>query len=92
MSIKNPVGPMPCTVAQITIVYRGRTHQFTTISQAVHFLRGDAIRTGWFHKIRADVDLIAAGDVRQLQALRGQKFAMIEALQQLDRDAKQPRP
>jgi hypothetical protein len=90
MSTQSAVGNVPRTVARITVLYRGQTQQFTTISQALHFLRGDAVKIGWFHKITADVDLVAVGDVRQTQRLRGQKFAMIAALQQLDRATKPP--
>jgi hypothetical protein len=73
------------TVGPITIVYRGQTQQFATVSQAVHFLRRDDIKTGWFHKITAEV-VVADGDIRQTQRLRGQKFAMITALEQLQHD------
>jgi hypothetical protein len=76
------------TVDLISIVYRGQTQQFTTVSQAVHFLRRDDITTGWFRKITAEV-LVADGDVRQTQRLRGQKFAMITALEQLQHDSRQ---
>ena len=73
----------PYTVARITIVYRGRAQEFALLSQAIHFLRSEAVKTGWFHKITATVDLVAAGDVRQTQTLRGQKFDLITALEQL---------
>ena len=72
-------------VGLITIVYRGQTHQFTTVSQTVHFLRRDDITTGWFHKITAEV-VVADGDVRQTRRLRGQKFAIITALEHLQHD------
>jgi hypothetical protein len=71
------------TVDMITIAYRGKTQQFTTVSQAVHFLRRDDVRTGWFHKVTADVYIVAAGDAQQTHHLRGQKFDIIKALEQL---------
>jgi len=64
LSTKHVDAQGPHTVARITIVYRGRTQEFTTCSQAIHFLRSEAVKTGWFHKITATVDLVAAGDVR----------------------------
>jgi hypothetical protein len=90
MSTKNIDEKVSCTVALITLVYRGRTQEFTILSQAIHFLRSETVKIGWFHKITATVDLIAAGDVRQTQTLRGQKFAMITALEQLKYEPTQP--
>jgi hypothetical protein len=83
MSTKHVDEPGPHTIALITLVYRGRTQEFTTCSQAIHFLRSEAVKTGWLHKITADIALVGPGDVRQTQTLRGQKFAMITALEQL---------
>jgi hypothetical protein len=83
MSTKHVDEQVPHTVALITIVYRGRTQEFTAISQAIHFLRSEAVKIGWFHTMTATVDLVAAGDVRQTRTLRGQKFDMITALEQL---------
>jgi hypothetical protein len=80
------------TVKSITLVYHGEPQQFTTVSQTVHFLRRDTIKTGWFHTIMADVDLVTAGDVWQTQRLRGQKFAMIKALEQLQHDTRRSSP
>ena len=33
-------------VDMLTISYRGKTQQFTTVSQVVHFLRRDDVRSG----------------------------------------------
>ena len=70
-------------MVRITIGYRGRTQEFTLLTQAIHFLRSEAVKTGWFHKMTTTVDLVTAGDVRQTQTLRGQKFDMITALEHL---------
>lgn len=37
------------TMGQITIVYRDKTQQVSTVSQASHFLRQGRIKVGWFH-------------------------------------------
>ena len=75
------------TVERITIGYRGQTRQFTTVSQAVHFLRREDVITGWFRTITVDVQLVAAGNLRQTQHLRGNKFPLITVLQQLQPDS-----
>jgi hypothetical protein len=76
------------TMGQITIVYRGETQQFATVSLAMHFLRQDRIKMGWFHKIQATVDLIGNDQVRQTQYLKGDKFDIMKALVQLEGDIK----
>ena len=72
------------TIGQITLDYRGETQQFGTVSQAAHFLRQDRIKIGWFHKVRAAVDLIENGNPAQTRHLKGDKFHIINALEQLD--------
>jgi hypothetical protein len=78
-------------VGTITIVYHGQTQQFTTVSQATHFLRRDNIKVGWFHQVKAGVQLILDGDVKQVKHLKGKKYHVIEALEQLERDARESR-
>jgi hypothetical protein len=72
----------------ITIVYRGKTQQFKTVSMAVHFLRQDRIKMGWFHTIKAAVDLVVDGEGCQTRHLKGNKFLIMEKLTQLDADIK----
>jgi hypothetical protein len=43
---------------------------------------------GWFHKIKATVDLIGNDQVRQTQYLKGDKFDIMKALVQLEADIK----
>ena len=76
------------TLGQITLVYRGETQQFSSVSQAAHFLRQDRIKMGWFHKVRATVDLVEAGAAAQTRHLKGDKFRMITALEQLEGELK----
>jgi hypothetical protein len=76
------------TMGQITIVYRGETQQFATVSLATHFLRQDRIKMGWFHKIKATVDLIGNDQAHQTQYLKGDKFDIMKALAQLEGDIK----
>jgi hypothetical protein len=76
------------TIGQITLVYRGETQQFATVSLANRFLRQDRIKMGWFHKITAAVDLIMDDQVRQTQHLKGDKFDIMKALAQLEGDIK----
>jgi hypothetical protein len=78
------------TIGQITLVYRGETQQFSTVSLAAHFLRQDRIKVGWFHKITAAVELVGNGQVRQTQQLKGNKFEILKALTQLDGAMKLP--
>jgi hypothetical protein len=76
------------TVSQITIVYRGETQQFATVSLAAHFLRQDRIKMGWFHTIKAVVDLVVDDGISQTRHLKGDKFLIMQELVQLERDLK----
>ena len=73
---------------QITLIYRGETQQFNSVSQAIHFLRQDRIKMGWFHKIQAAVDLVEAGESSQTRNLKGDKFSVITELEQIDDEVK----
>jgi hypothetical protein len=55
----------------ITLVYRGETQQFKTVSLAAHFLRQDRIKMGWFHQIKAAVDLMVHDEVNQIRHWKG---------------------
>ena len=77
------------TIGQITIVYRGETQQFATVSLALHFLRQDQIKIGWFHKIKADVDLLVDDEVSQTRHLKGDKFLIMKELEDLKAELKQ---
>jgi hypothetical protein len=72
------------TVGQITLVYRGETQQFKTVSQAAHFLRQVRIKVGWFHTVKAAVDLMANGQVTQTRNLKGDKYLIMKELEQLE--------
>lgn len=74
------------TLGQITIVYRGETQQFNTVSQVAHFLRQLRIKVGWFHTVRAAVDLIGHDTVRQTRHLKGDKYRIMQELAQLEGD------
>jgi hypothetical protein len=76
------------TIGQITLVYRGETQQFTTVSQAAHFLRQVRIKVGWFHTVKAAVDLITHGKVSQTRHLKGDKYLIMKELEQLEGDLK----
>jgi hypothetical protein len=76
------------TIGQITLVYRGETQQFNTVSLAAHFLRQDRIKVGWFHSINATVDLVADGEVSQTRHLKGDKFLIMQQLGQLESEIK----
>ena len=71
------------TIAQITLVYRGETRQFHTVSQAAHFLRQVRIKVGWFHTVKAAVELMANGQVSQTRQLKGDKYLIMKELDQL---------
>jgi hypothetical protein len=75
-------------MGQITLTYRGETQQFKTASLAAHFLRQDRIKMGWFHKIKAAVDLIVDDEVNQTRHWKGDKFDIMKALAQLEGDLK----
>lgn len=76
------------TLGSITIIYRDESKQFTTVSRALHFLRQDRIQTGWFHKVKANVDLVVDDDVSQTRHLKGDKFLIMDQLKQLANDFK----
>ena len=71
------------TIDQITLVYRGETQQFTTVSQAAHFLRQVRIKVGWFHTVKAAVDLVGNDTVRETRHLKGDKYLIMKALEEL---------
>jgi hypothetical protein len=72
------------TIGQITLVYRGEAQQFKTVSQAAHFLRQVRIKVGWFHTVKAAVDLMAHGQVSQTRHLKGDKYLIMKELAQLE--------
>lgn len=76
------------TMGQITLVYRGETQQFNTVSLAMHFLRQIRIKVGWFHKVKAAVDLMSDGKVNQTRHLKGDKYLIMKELEQLETDLK----
>jgi hypothetical protein len=78
-------------IGQITLVYRGETQQFNTVSLAANFLRQDRIKVGWFHTINATVDLVADGGVSQTRHLKGDKFLILKQLVQLESEIKPAR-
>ena len=76
-------------ISQITIDYRGETQQFNTASLAANFLRQDRIKMGWFHKIKASVDLMMDDMISQTRHLKGDKFRIMKELEQLEDEIKQ---
>ena len=74
-------------IDQITLVYRGETQQFSTVSQAAHFLRQVRIKVGWFHKVKAAVNLTTDDEVSQTRHLKGDKYHIMEELEQLDHNS-----
>ena len=72
----------------ITLVYRGETQQFKTVSLAAHFLRRPQIKVGWFHTIKAAVDLLVQDQVSQTRHLKGDKYLIMKELAQLETDLK----
>ena len=76
------------TIGQITLVYRGETHQFNTVSLAAHFLRQDRIKAGWLDTINATIDLVADGEVSQTRHLKGDKFLIMKQLVLLESEIK----
>jgi hypothetical protein len=76
------------TMGQITLVYRGETQQFKTVSIAMHFLRQDRIKVGWFHTVKADVNLMSNGNVSQARHWKGNKYLIMKELTQLENDIK----
>jgi hypothetical protein len=47
---------------------------------------------GWFRKVRATVDLVENGNTTQTRDLKGDKFHMITALEQLEGKVKTSDP
>jgi hypothetical protein len=45
----------PCTGGIILLIYCGHVRQFTTVADAVQFVRRETITTTWFRKITADI-------------------------------------
>ena len=43
---------------------------------------------GWFHKVKADVDLVEDGKVSQTRHLKGDKYLIMKELEQLESDLK----
>lgn len=76
------------SISQITLVYRGETQQFHTVSQAAHFLRQVRIKVGWFHTVKATVDLVDEDKVSQTRHLKGDKYLVMKELEQLETDLK----
>jgi len=77
------------TIGQITLDYHGETQQFKTVSQALNFLRQDRIKAGWFHKVKAAVDIVENDEARQTRNLKGDKFHIMEKLTEIESDIKQ---
>ena len=78
------------TMGPITIVYRGETQQFNTVSLAAHFLREPRIKVGWFHTVKAAVDLMVEDKVSQTRHLKGDKYLIMKELEQLESEIKPP--
>jgi hypothetical protein len=76
------------TMGQITIVYRGATQQFKTVSLAEHYLRQTSVKVGWFHTIQAAVDLMMHDEISETRRLKGDKYYIMEELKQLESDLK----
>ena len=76
------------TMGLITLVYRGETQQFKTVSLAAHFLRQLRIKVGWFHTVKAAVDMMSDGKVSQRRHLKGDKYLIMKELAQLESDIK----
>jgi len=76
------------TMGLITIVYRGETQQFKTMSLAAHFLRQERIKVGWFHTIQAAVNLMVNDEVNQTRHLKGDKYLIMKGLVLLEAEFK----
>ncbi len=76
------------TIGQINILYRGKTQQFKTVSLAEHFLRQFRIKVGWFHTVKATVNLMVNDKVMQIRHLKGDKFLIMKELAQLEDEVK----
>ena len=73
-------------VGNITIRYRGREQLFPTVERAVNYLRDDIVKTTWLHKVTADVSVVSGEEVRQTHHLKGKKYKVIKALENIERD------
>ena len=73
-------------ISAVTIGYRGASHHFASVADAVRFLRGDDIRTGWFRKVTANVQVGSDDAITETRHLKGQKYTVISALEQLARN------
>jgi len=76
------------TMGPITIVYRGETQQFKTVSIAAHFLRQLRIKVGWFHTMQAAVNLMVNDEVNQTRHLKGDKYLIMKGLVLLEAEFK----
>jgi hypothetical protein len=76
------------TMGLITIVYRGETQQFKTVSLAAHFLRQERIKVGCFHTIQAAVNLMVNDEVNQTRHLKGDKYLIMKGLVLLEAEFK----
>jgi hypothetical protein len=76
------------TMGLITIVYRGETQRFKTVSLAAHFLRQERIKVGWFHTIQAAVNLMVNDEVNQTRHLKGDKYLIMKGLVLLEAEFK----
>jgi len=76
------------TMGLITIVYRGETQQFKTMSLAAHFLRQERIKVGGFHTIQAAVNLMVNDEVNQTRHLKGDKYLIMKGLVLLEAEFK----
>ena len=75
-------------VDQITISYCGETQKFKTVWLAVYVLRHPEIKVGWFHTIKATVDLMVDEWVSQTRHFKGDKHFILMELRQLETDFK----
>jgi acyl-coenzyme A thioesterase PaaI-like protein len=76
------------TMGLITIVYRGDTQQFKTVSLAAHFLRQLRTKVGWIHTIQAAVNLMMNDEVHQTRHLKGDKYLIMKGLILLEAEFK----
>jgi hypothetical protein len=76
------------TMGPITVDYRGEVQQFTTVSQVLNFLRQERIKVGWFHKVKAAVDIVEDDKISQTRNLKGDKFHIMTKLTEMEDDIK----
>lgn len=77
------------TIGQITLDYHGESQLFQTLSQALHFLRQERIKAGWFHKVKAAVDIVEDDEVSRTRTFKGDKFRIMEELKEIENTLKQ---